>query len=189
MDHAQGGDTLCIRIFVTPILVYFVSLLVIAMVMVPPMAPLARAVSLVGHRLRGHCLCAKTHEQELVWDVLLPLASFALTVIAAIAWALEASFANSFNAIGVVILLITALRKSWIVTLVIATRINPTPKKRRVDPAGRHASLSLVGREALVVPRPAELSPPLKPWRGLRRVPFPPACRRASRTHSRTPRR
>ena len=58
MDHAQEGDTLRIRIFVTPILVYFVSLLVIAMVMVPPMAPLARAVSLVGHRLRGHCLCA-----------------------------------------------------------------------------------------------------------------------------------
>ena len=54
--------------------------------------------------------------------MLLPLASFALTVIAAISWALEASFANSFNAIGVVILLITALRKSWIVTLVIATR-------------------------------------------------------------------
>ena len=65
---------------------------------------------------------AKTDEQELVWDVLLPLAFFVLTVIAAIAWALEASFANSFNAIGVVILLITALRKSWIVTLVIATR-------------------------------------------------------------------
>ena len=46
MDHAQEGDMLRIRIFVTPILVYFASLLVIAMVMVPPMAPLARAVSL-----------------------------------------------------------------------------------------------------------------------------------------------
>ena len=129
MDHAQEGDTL--RIFVTPILVYFVSLLVIAMVMVPPMAPLARAVSLGAIGCAGIAYVlhvaqlsrkAKTDEQELVWDVLLPLASFALTVIAAIAWALEASFANSFNAIGVVILLITALRKSWIVTLVIATR-------------------------------------------------------------------
>jgi len=46
MDHAQEGDALRIRIFVTPILVYFVRLLVIGMVMVPPMAPLARAVSL-----------------------------------------------------------------------------------------------------------------------------------------------
>jgi hypothetical protein len=39
MDYAQEGDTLRIRIFVTPILIYFASLLVIAMVMVPPMAP------------------------------------------------------------------------------------------------------------------------------------------------------
>ena len=54
--------------------------------------------------------------------MLLPLASYVLTVIAAVAWALEVPFANSFNAIGVVILLVTALRKSWIVTLVIATR-------------------------------------------------------------------
>ena len=132
MDHAQEGDALRIRIFVTPILVYFASLLVISMVMVPPMAPLARAVSLgaigcagiayvlhVAHLSRTE---AKTDEQELVWDVLLPLASFVLTVIAAVAWALEVPFANSFNAIGVVILLVTALRKSWIVTLVIATR-------------------------------------------------------------------
>lgn len=98
--------------------------------MVPPMAPLARAVSLgaigcagiayvlhVAHLSRTE---AKTDEQEFFWDVLLPLASFILTI--RIAWALEASFANSFNAIGVVILLIAALRKSWIVTLVIATR-------------------------------------------------------------------
>lgn len=132
MDHAQEGDTLRIRIFVTPILVYFASLLVISMVMVPPMPALARAVSLgaigcagiayvlhVAHLSRTE---AKTDEQELDWDVLLPLASYVLTVIAAIAWALEVPFANSFNAIGVVILLVTALRKSWIVTLVIATR-------------------------------------------------------------------
>ena len=132
MDHAQEGDTLRIRIFVTPILVYFASLLVIAMVMVPPMAPMARAVSLgaigcagvayVLHVARLSRTEAKTDEQELVWDVLLPLASFVLTIIAAIAWALEVSFADTFNAIGVVILLVTALRKSWIVTLVIATR-------------------------------------------------------------------
>ena len=49
--------------------------------------------------------------------MLLPLASYVLTVTAAVAWAFEAPFANSF-----VILLVTALRKSWIVTFVIATR-------------------------------------------------------------------
>ena len=46
MDHAREGDTLRIRIFVTPILVYFTSLLFISMVMVPPMAPIVRAASL-----------------------------------------------------------------------------------------------------------------------------------------------
>ena len=59
--------------------------------MVPPMAPLARAVSLgaigcagiayvlhVAHLSRTE---AKTDEQELFWDVLLPLASFVLTII------------------------------------------------------------------------------------------------------------
>ncbi|MGZ8416204.1 MAG: hypothetical protein ACXWVQ_04335 [Methyloceanibacter sp.] len=92
MDHAQEGDTLRIRIFVTPILVYFASLLVISMVMVPPMPALARAVSLgaigcagiayVLHIARPSRTEAKTDEQELVWDVLLPLASYVLTVIA-----------------------------------------------------------------------------------------------------------
>ncbi|HEX2449413.1 MAG TPA: hypothetical protein VHK26_14745 [Methyloceanibacter sp.] len=46
MEHAQKGDALRVRIFVTPILVYFASLLVIAMVMVPPMPNLVRAVAL-----------------------------------------------------------------------------------------------------------------------------------------------
>jgi hypothetical protein len=118
------------RIFVTPILVYFASLLVISMVMVPPMAPLARAASLgvigcagiayvlhIAHLSRTE---VKTNEQEFVWDVILPPLSYVVTVVAAAA--LEASFANTFNAIGVVTLLITALRKSWIVTLVIAER-------------------------------------------------------------------
>ena len=46
IDHARKGDELRIRIFVTPILVYSTSLLVVAMVMVPPMPNLARAISL-----------------------------------------------------------------------------------------------------------------------------------------------
>ena len=46
IDHAQEGDEARARFFVTPILVYFTSLLVISMVMVPPMSALARAVSL-----------------------------------------------------------------------------------------------------------------------------------------------
>ena len=46
IDRAKKGDDLRARLFVTPILVYFTSLLVIAMVMVPPMSAMVRAVSL-----------------------------------------------------------------------------------------------------------------------------------------------
>ena len=52
----------------------------------------------------------------------MPLTSYALTAAAAPAWAINAWFANALNAVGALILLIVALRKSWIVTLVIATR-------------------------------------------------------------------
>jgi hypothetical protein len=132
IDHARKGDELRIRIFVTPILVFFASLLVVAMVMVPPMPNLARAVSLGAIGFAGIAYVlhlaylsrykAKADEQEHVWDVLLPLASYALTALAAPAWAIDAWFANALNAVGVLILLIVALRKSWIVTLVIADR-------------------------------------------------------------------
>ena len=46
IDHAKKGDDLRARLFVTPIIVYFTSLLVIAMVIVPPMSAMVRAVSL-----------------------------------------------------------------------------------------------------------------------------------------------
>jgi hypothetical protein len=102
------------------------------MVMVPPMPNLARAVSLGAIGFAGIAYVlhlaylsrykAKADEQEHVWDVLLPLAAYALTVLAAPSWAIDAWFANALNAVGVLLLLIVALRKSWIVTLVIAGR-------------------------------------------------------------------
>ena len=61
-------------------------------------------------------------EREMLWDILLPMVSYALVAISAAAWALEASFANMAAAIAVAVLLVAALRKSWIVTLVIASR-------------------------------------------------------------------
>jgi hypothetical protein len=52
--------------------------------------------------------------------VLLPIASYVLVAIAAASWALEAPFANMTGALAVVLLLVTALRNSWMVTLAIA---------------------------------------------------------------------
>ena len=63
-----------------------------------------------------------TEDRELLWDVLLPIASYVLVAIAAASWALEAPFANMTGALAVVLLLVTALRNSWMVTLAIAGR-------------------------------------------------------------------
>ena len=62
---------------------------------------------------------ADAEDRELLWDVPLT-AAYVLT--AAAAAALEASFADGTGAVAVVILLITALRNSWMVTLAIAGR-------------------------------------------------------------------
>ena len=138
IDHAKKGDDLRARVFVTPILVYFTSLLVISMVMVPPMSAMVRAVSLGvigcaglayvlnltliswgGGLSRGEGL---TNGLRMLYYLLLPLASYALIAAGAVAWALEAPFANAITAVAVVILLVTALRNSWMITLAIARR-------------------------------------------------------------------
>jgi hypothetical protein len=132
MDHAKEGDELRTRIFVTPILVYFTSLLVISMVMVAPTSALTRAAILgaigcagLGYVMNLALLSRQRGEANglrLVFYVLLPIASYVLIATAAAAWALEASFANTIGAIAVVILLITALRNSWMITQAIGSR-------------------------------------------------------------------
>ena len=71
-------------------------------------------LALISRRRTG------TEDRELLWDVLLPIASYVLVAIAAASWALEAPFANMTGALAVVLLLVTALRNSWMVTLAIA---------------------------------------------------------------------
>ena len=46
MDHAKEGGTDRIRLFVPPILVYFASLLIIALAMMPPLSEPIRALAL-----------------------------------------------------------------------------------------------------------------------------------------------
>jgi hypothetical protein len=131
MDHAKEGDTDRIRLFVTPILVYFASLLVIALVMVPPLSETTRALGLgiigcagLAYAINLSFLLRRLapEETEMLWDMVLPIASYALLVFSAAAWALKALFADLSGAAAVVILLIAALRKSWMITLVIASR-------------------------------------------------------------------
>jgi hypothetical protein len=132
IEHGEEGDEHRLPLFVTPVLVYYTSLLVVAMVMVPPLSAAARAVALgaigcaglayVMNRWLLSLRTVKFEGQRIVWHVLVPLVSYVLIATSAVAWALEASFANAFCALGVTILLVTALRNSWMVTLAIARR-------------------------------------------------------------------
>jgi len=132
MEHAREGDTDRTQLFVTPILVYFASLLIISLAMIPPLSETMRALALgvigcvgLGYTINLAFLLrhlAKPEETELGWDIVLPIAAYSLLVFSAAAWAFKAPFADLSGAIAVVILLIAALRKSWVVTLFIASR-------------------------------------------------------------------
>jgi hypothetical protein len=128
MEHAREGDTDRTQLFVTPILVYFASLLIISLAMIPPLSETMRALALgvIGCAGLGYTInlahLAKPEETELGWDIVLPIAAYSLLVFSAAAWAFKAPFADLSGAIAVVILLIAALRKSWVVTLFIASR-------------------------------------------------------------------
>jgi hypothetical protein len=139
IDHTKKGDEHRVRLFVTPVLVYFASLLVIAMVMVPPLSSAWRAFALGAIGSAGLAyvmnLWMLSHRvmrfegPRIIWHVAVPLASFTLITASAAAFALEAPFANALCALGVVILLVTSVRNTWMVTLGIASR--PCKAKRR----------------------------------------------------------
>jgi hypothetical protein len=132
MEHAKEGDTVRTRLFVTPILVYFASLLITSLTMIPPLSDVIRALALgvIGCAGLGYTInlalllrrLAAPEEIEALWDMVLPIASYSLLVFSAAAWALKAPFADLSGAAAVVVLLIVALRKSWVVTLFIASR-------------------------------------------------------------------
>jgi len=132
MEHAKEGDTVRTRLFVTPILVYFASLLINSLAMIPPLSDVTRALALgvIGCAGLGYTInlalllrrLAAPEEIEALWDIVLPIASYSLLVFSAAAWALKAPFANLSGAAAVVVLLIVAPRKSWVVTLYIASR-------------------------------------------------------------------
>ncbi|HEX2379504.1 MAG TPA: hypothetical protein VHI74_02030 [Methyloceanibacter sp.] len=125
MEHAREGDTDRTRLFVTPILVYFASLLIISLAMIPPLSETMQALALgvIGCAGLGYTInlafllrhLAKPEETELVWDIVLPIAAYSLLVFSAAAWAFKAPFADLSGAIAVVILLITArcARAGW----------------------------------------------------------------------------
>jgi hypothetical protein len=132
--HGIDGDETRTRLFITPILVNFTSVPIVALLTVAPIsAPLrAIALGLVGCAGLGYVMNLAltsrrrrdTESFELSWNVLLPITAYALLATAAAAWGLNASFANTIGAAGCLLLLVTAIRNGWVVTLVIAGRYN-----------------------------------------------------------------
>jgi hypothetical protein len=59
----------------------------------------------------------KESKREFLWDTLLPLAAYVFVLVSAAAWALGASFVDDIGAIASALLLVTALRNSWAITL------------------------------------------------------------------------
>ena len=133
-EHHIDDDEALTRLFITPILVNFTSVLVVALLTVAPISAPLRSVSLgiVGCAGLGYVMNlaltsrrrTDTENLKLSWHVLFPIAAYALLATAAAAWALQASFANTIGAGASLLLLVTAIRNSWIVTLGIARRGN-----------------------------------------------------------------
>lgn len=132
MDHARKGGEARTRLYVTPTLVYFTTLLILSLVMVAPLSPATRALILGAVGCAGIFYVTNIaltsrrrtdfNEPELPWNVLFPLLSYVLVTAAAAAWAFKASFAAGIGAAAAVLLLVTALRNSWMVTLPIGGR-------------------------------------------------------------------
>ena len=131
-EHAKPGDEERKRIFVTPVLVHFASLLLIALATLAPASNVLRAcilgaIGCVGLAyVPNLALLAKKRikecEREFFWDALPPLAAYVCILVSAAAWLLGASFAENAGAVASVLLLVTALRNSWAITLAIINR-------------------------------------------------------------------
>ena len=131
-DRKIEGDEHRTRFFVTPLLVYFTTLLLLSLALAAPLEDQVRAVLLGVLGCAGFAYVTNLamtsrrrndiEEYEVLWDILLPIAAYILIAVAGTAWALSASFADEVAAIAAAALLIAAIRKSWIITLTIAGR-------------------------------------------------------------------
>ena len=99
-EHAKPGDEERKRIFVTPVLVHFAGLLLIALATLAPASNVLRAcilgaIGCVGLAyVPNLALLAKKRikecEREFFWDALLPLAAYVCILVSAAAWLLGA---------------------------------------------------------------------------------------------------
>jgi len=111
---------------------HFASLLLIALATLAPASNVLRAcilgaIGCVGLAyVPNLALLAKKRikecEREFFWDALPPLAAYVCILVSAAACLLGASLAEKAGAVASVLLLVTALRNSWAITLAIINR-------------------------------------------------------------------
>jgi hypothetical protein len=131
-DHVIKGDEHRTRVFVTPVLLHFAALLFLALAMVAPVSNLVRAgaLGLIGCAGLAYsaniALVARqaisAEERQPLWYAGLPIIAYSCLLVSAVAFAAGGDVAAGASAIASVILLITALRTSWMVTLAVLFR-------------------------------------------------------------------
>ncbi len=131
-ERATGGDTMRIRAFVAPVFVQLSLLLLLAMILLAPLAEAVRGVLTailagagIAYSLYILALARgrpELTEREPLWDGVLPIAGLACLLLSAASWFFAPEHADELAALAAAVLLITALRNSWAMTLAILSR-------------------------------------------------------------------
>jgi hypothetical protein len=131
-DHTMEGDEHRIRVFVTPVLTHFAALLFLALAMLAAVSDPERAVALGLIGCAGLAYSANialvaprvipAEQRHPLWYAGLPILAYSCLLVSAVAFAAGVGVADEAGAIASVILLVTALRISWMVTVAVLER-------------------------------------------------------------------
>jgi hypothetical protein len=131
-SRPKKGDEERTRIFVTPALIEFTSILLVSLATLAPVSNMAQgvvigAIGTIGVAYSSNLtLLALKHigpiEPEPWWISIVRIASYACLLVSGVAFLWNAGFADEASAVATVILLLLALRKSWIITIAIVKR-------------------------------------------------------------------
>jgi hypothetical protein len=131
-DQTIKGDKHRIRVFMTPVLTHFAALLFLSLAMLAAVSDPVRAVALGVIGCAGLAYSANialvaprvipAEERHPFWYTGLPILAYSSLLVSAVAFAADVGIADEAGAIASAILLVTALRISWMVTVAILER-------------------------------------------------------------------
>lgn len=132
-----GRESTAVRAFVTPIVAFFATVLVIAIVLlIPGITPTALAVifALAGITGLAYHLTTTAHRQwrefelgvdDWIWYVGLPLAAYGAVFASAFGWWRVTAWAPYVLIAAIVVLLVVGIRNAWDIVLTMARHRNP----------------------------------------------------------------